>query len=138
MDTGERIKYYRKKANISAEELAERVGISPSTIYRYENNDIANMGIDKLKSIANALHTHAYILLGWDENISLPLGYEQIVFLLDKLSDEGVKRIEMYAEDLVASGKYKRINNDDVKIREDVKKECEEMDAEKERALSGS
>lgn len=96
------------------------------------------MGIDKLKAIANALHTHAYVLLGWDENISLPLGYEQIVFLLNELNDEGIKRIEMYAEDLVASGKYKHTNNDDREIREDVKRECEKMDAKKERALSGA
>ncbi|MFR2563387.1 MAG: helix-turn-helix domain-containing protein [Anaerovoracaceae bacterium] len=66
MDIGEKIKMCRKEIGMSAEELASIVGVSPSTIYRYENNDISNMGIDKLKAIAAALHTYAYVLLGWD------------------------------------------------------------------------
>ena len=68
MDIGEKIKMCRKEIGMSAEELASIVGVSPSTIYRYENNDISNMGIDKLKAIAAALHTYAYVLLGWDAN----------------------------------------------------------------------
>lgn len=66
MNTGELIKLYRKRNGMSAEQLAETVGVSPSTIYRYENNDIANMGTDKLKAIATALHTDAHVLMGWD------------------------------------------------------------------------
>ena len=65
-DIGEKIKQARKDRNISAEKLASEIGVSPSTIYRYENNDISHMGIDKLKAIATVLNTSASILLGWD------------------------------------------------------------------------
>ena len=68
MDIGEKIKECRKEIGMSAEELASIIGVSPSTIYRYENNDISNMGIDKLKAIASALHAYAYVLLGWEKD----------------------------------------------------------------------
>jgi len=53
---------------MSAEQLAERIGVSPATIYRYEKTDISNMGIDKLKPIAQALATTPGYLLGWDDD----------------------------------------------------------------------
>ena len=40
MTTGERIKLQRKKLSMSAEQLAEKVNLSPATIYRYEKGDI--------------------------------------------------------------------------------------------------
>ena len=49
MDIGERIKKRRKELGLSAEQIAEKLGVSPATIYRYESNDIMNMRIDKLE-----------------------------------------------------------------------------------------
>ena len=66
MNTGQRIKARRIELGYSAEQVADAIGVSPSTIYRYESNNIANMGIDKLKAVANFLHTDAHVLLGWD------------------------------------------------------------------------
>lgn len=67
MTTGERIKARRKELGINAETLAERCGVSPATIYRYENGDIEKVGLDKLPPIAAALHTTQAYLLGWDD-----------------------------------------------------------------------
>lgn len=67
MTTGERIKARRKQQGMSAEALAELCGISPATIYRYENGDIEKVGIDKLPPIAAALHTTQAYLMGWEE-----------------------------------------------------------------------
>ncbi|MGX8706274.1 MAG: helix-turn-helix domain-containing protein [bacterium] len=66
-DIGKRIKHRRKELGYSAEKLAELVGVSPATIYRYEKNDIANMGADKLRPIADALSTTPGALMGWEE-----------------------------------------------------------------------
>ena len=104
MNTGELIKKCRKEMGMSAEDLAAAIGVSPSTIYRYENNDISNMGIDKLKSLASTLHTQASMLLGWNE---FPYEYDEIIRLMRTLNEEGQQRLITYAEDLVASGKYK-------------------------------
>lgn len=70
MTTGERIKARRKQQGISAETLAELCGVSPATIYRYENGEIEKVGIDKLPPIAAALHTTQAYLMGWEEEPS--------------------------------------------------------------------
>ena len=43
MTTGERMKERRKSLGISAEYVAEKLGVSPATIYRYEKGDIEKM-----------------------------------------------------------------------------------------------
>lgn len=74
MSVGERMKARRKQIGMSAEQIAEQLNISPSTVYRYENGDIEKMGIDKLTPIAKALRTTPAYLMGWDtsEKSSLP------------------------------------------------------------------
>lgn len=66
MSVGERMKARRKQIGMSAEQIAEQLNISPSTVYRYENGDIEKMGIDKLTPIAKALRTTPAYLMGWD------------------------------------------------------------------------
>ena len=64
MTTGERIKERRKRMGLSAETLADRVGVSPSTMCRYENGDISKIDADILDRIASELQTTSAYLLG--------------------------------------------------------------------------
>lgn len=97
MNTGERIKQLRKEKGLSAEFIAGKIGVSPSTIYRYENNEIASMKIDKLKMIADLLGTDASYLLGWSADYIVPSGDEQFVLeSFRKMSDEDRKRVLDY------------------------------------------
>ena len=68
MTIGERIKQRRKKLGLSAEDVADKMGVSAATVYRYESSDILNMGIDKLELIAKALKTTPAALMGWEED----------------------------------------------------------------------
>lgn len=98
MNTGERIKQLRKERGFSAEYVAERIGVSPSTIYRYENNEIASMKIDKLKMIADLLGTDASNLLGWSAD-DFVISSDDELFILEsfrKLNPENRKRILDY------------------------------------------
>ena len=74
MTTGQRMKIRRKEIGLSAENLAELLGVSPATIYRYENGDIEKVPGDRLGPIAEALHTSPAFLMGWDDatDASLP------------------------------------------------------------------
>lgn len=67
MTVGERIKMRRKELDISADDLARILGISRSTIFRYENGDIEKLPIDVLKPIAEALYTTPYWLMGIED-----------------------------------------------------------------------
>lgn len=57
----------RKNKGISAEQLADILGVAPSTVYRYENGDIEKMPYKVLLPIAKALGTDPLYLLGFDE-----------------------------------------------------------------------
>lgn len=67
MTTGQRIKNRRKEIGLSAERVAEILGVSPATIYRYENGDIEKVPGDRLVPIADALKTTPAFLMGWDD-----------------------------------------------------------------------
>lgn len=63
-----RIKTRREELNMSYQTLSDKVGISKSTLQRYETGFIKNMPIDKLEDIAHALHISPAYLMGWEKN----------------------------------------------------------------------
>lgn len=66
MKYGERIKQLRKARGMSAEDLAEATGISPATIYRYENGSTEEPKSSMLRKIADALHVDVYQIIQFD------------------------------------------------------------------------
>ena len=107
MNTVERIKQLRKEKGLSAEYIAEMIGVSPSTIYRYENNDIASMKIDKLKMIADLLGTSASDLLGWSDDPSALSDAES--FLLSsfrKMNEKDQGRVLGFVESILSESDY--------------------------------
>ena len=73
MTTGQRIKKRRKELNISAEEIAKALHLSPATIYRYEKGDIEKVPGDILEPLAKILDTTPAYLMGWEESEPLIL-----------------------------------------------------------------
>lgn len=67
MTTAERMKLRRKELGMSAEYVADKLGCSPATIYRYEKGDIEKMPMDILTPLASILHTTPAYLMGWAE-----------------------------------------------------------------------
>ncbi|CAM2361071.1 helix-turn-helix domain-containing protein [Listeria seeligeri] len=65
MQTGERIKKRRKELGYNADYLAEELGVSRSTIFRYENGEIEKLPITILDSLSNILKTTPAYLMGW-------------------------------------------------------------------------
>ena len=62
-----RMKSRREELDMSYQTLSDKVGISKSTLQRYETGSIKNMPIDKLEDIAKALNVSPSSLMGWDE-----------------------------------------------------------------------
>lgn len=67
---GEHIRARRKELGISAEELAERIGKSASTVYRWENGEIGKVDSSILVPIAAVLQTTPAALIGRVEDDS--------------------------------------------------------------------
>lgn len=112
MSVGDNIKARRKQLGLNAETLARKIGVSPSTIYRYENGDIEKIDSAKLIPIADALLTSPSSLMGWEDGEKEPPRQETtpseaaLLAAFRALDGEGQMRIISYAEDLVASGRY--------------------------------
>ena len=68
MTVGERMKARRKSLGISADKVAEALGVSRSTIFRYEKGDIEKVPSEHLEPIAYVLNTSVGYLMGWIED----------------------------------------------------------------------
>ena len=67
---GKRLRELRKKAGLTLEALAERLGTSKQTIHRYENGTIANIPHEKIEKLAEALGVSPSEIMGWEESLS--------------------------------------------------------------------
>lgn len=66
---GDRIKEARLALGYSAEQVAAFLGVSPATVYRYENGDISKLPSKHVKPLADFLCVSPSYLMGWsDEN----------------------------------------------------------------------
>lgn len=132
MNIGEIIKNRRKELGLSAEEVADMIGASPATIYRYESNYITKMGIDKLTPIANALRVSEAYLMGWttDPNwrpasdilpassgssLQLTDREEHLVISFRGLNEDGREKAIERVEELLDVPRYRQVS-----LQEDV------------------
>ena len=112
MNVGERIKLRRKELKMSADELAERVGISRSTIFRYEKGDIEKVGPEVLKKIADTLNVSPADLMGWED------GEQEVKIPTSPL----IKKITEKAVKLSTPRKQKVLNFTEEQLREQSNK----------------
>ena len=64
MDLGKRLKAKRKEKNISAEYLAKELGISVSTVYRYEDSSILKIPVSTFEKMCDILGTTPAQMMG--------------------------------------------------------------------------
>ena len=64
MKIGERIKEIRRSRGLSVEEVADRIDVSVSTLYRYENSSISKIPIDVIEKLSAALGITTGELMG--------------------------------------------------------------------------
>lgn len=64
-ETAKRIRGCRKAKGLSAEDLAEKIGMNRATYYRYESGDLKNLKFDKIQKIADALDVYPVDLVAY-------------------------------------------------------------------------
>lgn len=79
MKTAERIRYLRKKNNLTLEEVGKACGVGKSTVRKWEVGAIKSMRIDKAYLLSKALKTNLKYLLGLsnDEGEDLAMANEE-------------------------------------------------------------
>lgn len=68
MTTGNRMKNRRKELGVSVDEVAEALGVSVATVYRYENGDIEKVPGSVLEPLSKVLRTTPAYLMGWEDS----------------------------------------------------------------------
>ncbi len=132
MEICERIKNRRKELGLSAEAVAERLGVSPATIYRYEKKDIKKFPSDILEPLAEVLHTTPMYLLGIEENsenknkylvpvlgtvrAGLPIEAVETIIDYEEISEDMAKQGEFFALQIKGDSMEPRICEGDVVI----------------------
>ena len=76
MNVGEIIKKRRKELGLSADDVASKLNVDRSTVYRYESQDIEKLPTTILEKLSVVLNVSPAILMGWEKEIPnvRPLG----------------------------------------------------------------
>lgn len=70
---GSRIRFARESLGITQEQLGKNCGTTKQTIFKYENDIVTNIPMDRIEAIAACLRTTPSYLLGWsDKNEKSP------------------------------------------------------------------
>ena len=65
MTIGQRINKRRLDLGLSADDVAEKLGVNRATVYRYESNYIKKLPTTALEKLAEILQTSPAYLMGW-------------------------------------------------------------------------
>lgn len=101
MTVGERIKKERERFSISQTELAQKIGVSKQTLYKYETNIITNIPSDTIERTANVLNCSPAYLMGWDDEEP-----SKIIQYYNQLNDIGKHEAEKRVEELTYLPQY--------------------------------
>lgn len=94
MNVGERMKTVRKQKGISADALAAKIGVSRSTIFRYEKGDIEKVPIEVVAKVADALDIKPAVLMGLKADTVVDKIHDTVV----QLHPERQQKVYTYAK----------------------------------------
>lgn len=93
MELYERIKERRKMLGLTADYVAEVLGVNRATVYRYESKDIGKIPISHLEPLAKVLQCTPAYLMGWKQDIVLTEDEKRIIIDFRKLPPDDKKQI---------------------------------------------
>ena len=112
MEIHERIRKRRIELELSMRDVASALGVSPSTVSRYESSEIQNMGIDKIEALSKVLRCTPAYLMGWEDETEddTSLSPEKILIqIYNELNASGQQKLLERAQELLELGyKHKK------------------------------
>lgn len=67
LDIGQIIKTRRLELDLTLKEVGDAVGVSESTVSRWEDGNIANMKRNRIAALAKILKLNPNIIMGWED-----------------------------------------------------------------------
>ena len=94
-------------------QLAERLGVSESTVQRYESGNIKNLKYETMTDLSIIFNCSPSYLMGWDEKIidadfKIELSNEELLRIKKErsLNGEGIKALRSYLDYLLSQDNY--------------------------------
>ena len=107
IEIGARIKRARDLRKATLDDIAKKVGVTKSTIQRYENGKINSIKIPVVESIATALNVNPAWIIGKSDVMELPAQkIPKIVQYYNQLNDIGKHEAEKRVEELTYLPQY--------------------------------
>ena len=115
-----RIKELRQEKQMTLLEVAKRLGVSESTVQRYESGAISNLKYETIISLSSLFGVDPCYLMGWDvsaseSSVSLEVSSEErrLVEMYRSLNVVGRRKALESVEDLTQIEKYIKISDSD-------------------------
>lgn len=100
MTVGERIKELRTSLGLSQVDFADKINVSKQTLYKYENNIIANIPSDKIEAAARLGNISPAYIMGWIDSpatlVSIEHNSPDPKGVLQRMSLYTAKFLELY------------------------------------------
>lgn len=107
IEIGNRIKYARSLRDATLDEIAQKVGVTKSTIQRYESGKINTIKIPVVESIAIALNVNPSWIVGKSGEMELPTQkIPKIIQYYNQLNDIGKRKATERVEELTYIPQY--------------------------------
>lgn len=112
MTTGERIRYYRKLNNMTMVELAHRIGVQHSAIYKYETGKVTNIPIGNINKMADVFNIPARELVDWISDDPIPdldlnTDEKAMITFYRKLTERNKQAVKSYLDFVLSTqGKH--------------------------------
>lgn len=90
-----RVSTRRLELNMSYQDIADKTGLSKSTLQRYETGSIGKLGLDKLEILAYALQVSPAYLMGWTDSIdgSVELKADEKISGISKETEKYIEQL---------------------------------------------
>jgi len=93
MTVGERIRYYRKEAGLTQQEVADKLGLNAQAIHKYEKGIVTNIPIKNIEMMAALFGVSPEMLTGWEDEPDTPRSP------IDTYSDEILAELQRLHDD---------------------------------------
>lgn len=111
-EIGSRIKYARDLRNATLDDIAKKVGVTKSTVQRYENGKINTIKIPVVESIAVALNVNPSWIVGKSDSMELPTQkVPKIIEYYELLNDTGKHEATKRVKELTELPQYTKTDN---------------------------
>ena len=119
MQTGEVIKFFRKKFSMTQEELATKLRVNVSSVQKYESGAVQNLKIETIRLLCETFEVAPWVFIFPDQITdedtilrSQLLSSEYL--MIREVNTEGMKKVIEYFRDIHSIDKYKvNLSQDD-------------------------